>query len=119
MKTNEELRNVPNLLILHATLDGGMGELFKLGKRFASVIWSTGGGWDHVSVCPYKHSYTPSWDDTMRYMTNSEMIPTITAQTGSLQISTKRSEALSILFLIWTVMWNEQTESKKSGEEKT
>lgn len=63
MKTNEELRNTANLLIDRITADGGMGEIFKLGKRYGSVIWSNGGGWEHVSVCPYKRSYTPSWDD--------------------------------------------------------
>lgn len=63
MKTNEELRNTANLLIVRTAADGGMGEIFKLGKRYGSVIWSNGGGWEHVSVCPYKRSYTPSWDD--------------------------------------------------------
>lgn len=63
MKTNEELKTTPNLLILRAGEDGGMGEIFKLGKRFASVIWSNGGGWEHVSIAPYKRSYTPSWED--------------------------------------------------------
>jgi len=52
MKSNEELKNTPNLLIIHTAEGGGMGVLFKLGKRYASVIWSTGGGWDHVSVSP-------------------------------------------------------------------
>lgn len=63
MKTNEELRSTANLLIVRTATDGGMGEIFKLGKRHGSVIWSNGGGWEHVSVCPYKRSYTPSWDD--------------------------------------------------------
>lgn len=63
MKTNEELRSTANLLIVRTAADGGMGEIFKLGKRYGSVIWSNGGGWEHVSVCPYKRSYTPSWDD--------------------------------------------------------
>lgn len=64
MKNNEEIcKKVENLLIDRVSNDGGCGVIFKLGKRFASVIWSTGGGWDHVSICPYKHSYTPSWDD--------------------------------------------------------
>ena len=63
MKTNEELRNTANLLIDRISNDGGMGNIYKLGKLFASVIWSNGGGWEHVSVCPYKRSYTPSWDD--------------------------------------------------------
>lgn len=63
MKINEELKSTPNLLIVNTAQDGGTGVLFKLGKRFASVIWSTGGGWDHVSVRPFKSSYMPSWDD--------------------------------------------------------
>lgn len=63
MKTNEELKHTTNLLIVRTATDGGMGEIFKLGKRYGSVIWSNGGGWEHVSVCPYKRSYTPSWDD--------------------------------------------------------
>lgn len=63
MKTNEELRNTANLLIVRTEADGGMGEIFKLGKRYGSVIWSNGGGWEHVSVCPYKRSYTPTWDE--------------------------------------------------------
>lgn len=63
MKTNDELRNTPNLLISRTGVDGGMGVLFRAGKQFASVIWSNGGGWEHVSVLPFKKSYTPSWDE--------------------------------------------------------
>ncbi len=33
------------------------------GKLDASVVWSTGAGWDHVSIMPYKRNYTPSWAD--------------------------------------------------------
>lgn len=63
MKTNEELKKATNLNIQETAPDGGWGVLYKAGKPFGSVIWSNGGGWEHVSVCPYKHSYTPSWDD--------------------------------------------------------
>lgn len=63
MKTNEELQHTPNLMIVKLAIDGGMGILFKAKKMFASVIWSNGGGWEHISVCPLKRSYTPSWDD--------------------------------------------------------
>lgn len=63
MKTFEELKQTPNLLIIMTGLDGGIGEIFKIGKRYGSVIWSFGGGWEHVSVCPYKHSHTPTWDE--------------------------------------------------------
>lgn len=63
MKTLEELKQTPNLLIIRTGLDGGIGEIFKIGKRYGSVIWSFGGGWEHVSVCPYSHNHTPTWDE--------------------------------------------------------
>ena len=63
MKTLEELKEIPNLMIVKTGIDGGIGELFKLGKRFGSVIWSNGGGWEHVSVSPYNRRYTPTWDE--------------------------------------------------------
>lgn len=63
MKTIQEIRNTPNLLISRIGANGGMGDIYKLGKLFASVIWSNGGGWEHVSIAPYKMSYTPSWKD--------------------------------------------------------
>lgn len=66
MKTLAEIKNTPNLLIREIALDGGFGEIYKCMKRFASVIWSSGGGWEHVSICPYNRSYTPSWDDMCR-----------------------------------------------------
>lgn len=63
MKTNEELKSTPNLLIIRTGVDGGIGEMYRCGKRFGSVIWSNGCGWEHVSVHPYKNRYTPSWED--------------------------------------------------------
>lgn len=62
MKSINELQRTPNLLIRTIGEDGGYGEI-QWGRLKASVIWSYGGGWDHVSVAPYKHSYTPSWED--------------------------------------------------------
>ena len=62
MKRIEELQRTPNLLIRTIGEDGGNGEI-QWGRLKASVIWSYGGGWDHVSVAPYKHSYIPSWED--------------------------------------------------------
>lgn len=63
MKTLEELKHTPGLLISITGVDGGAGELWRAGKRYASVIWSNGGGWEHVSVSPFKKSHTPSWDE--------------------------------------------------------
>lgn len=65
MKTPEEIMKTPNLLIAHIQEDGGFGEIHLL-KMNCSVIWSNGGGWEHVSVAPYKRNYTPSWDDMCR-----------------------------------------------------
>lgn len=62
MKTLNELINVPNLCIKKTAQDGGCG-FVQFGKMQASVIWSFGGGWEHVSIAPYKHSYVPSWED--------------------------------------------------------
>lgn len=66
MYTNKELKNAPNLLIARTAPDGGCGEIFQLGKRWASVIWSNGAGWEHVSVAPYNRRIVPSWDDMCR-----------------------------------------------------
>lgn len=63
MKTLEQLKSVANLLINYTTIDGGCGELYRGGKEYGSVIWSNSGGWEHVSVCPYKKSHTPTWDE--------------------------------------------------------
>lgn len=38
MKTLEELKHTPNLLIIRTGLDGGVGEIFRIGKRYGSVI---------------------------------------------------------------------------------
>ena len=62
MKTYEGIKATANLLVCRANEDGGMGEIYRAGKRWASVNWSTGGGWDHVSVCPYNRR-TPTWDE--------------------------------------------------------
>lgn len=66
MKTIEQLKNTPNLLIRQTGFDGGIGEIYQAGKPFCSVIWSFGGGWEHVSIAPYKHSHTPTWDEMCR-----------------------------------------------------
>ena len=65
MKTLEELKQTPHLLICSTSHDGGAGEII-FEKWKGSVIWSFGGGWDHVSVSPFKKHITPSWDDMCR-----------------------------------------------------
>ena len=63
MKTLEEIKNTPNLMIIKTGLDGGIGELQLLGHRYGSVIWSFGGGWEHVSVSPEKSKQIPRWEE--------------------------------------------------------
>lgn len=62
MKTLEELKNTPRLLVGRVGEDGGSGEVHML-KWVGSVVWSFGGGWEHVSVAPYKRHIVPSWEE--------------------------------------------------------
>jgi len=62
MKTNEEIMKTPNLMIQMMSEDGGCGRMI-FGSLDASVIWSNGAGWDHVSISPFKRNYMPSWDE--------------------------------------------------------
>ena len=62
MKTLEEIRGQTGLRIVEVAPDGGAG-LIEHGKLKGSVIWSFGGGWEHVSIHPFKRHYVPSWDE--------------------------------------------------------
>ena len=62
MKSLQEIKNSGKVLVGSIAADGGRGEIH-LNKWTGSVIWSYGGGWEHVSVSPYKKHITPSWDD--------------------------------------------------------
>lgn len=55
------------LSVKQTTLDGGAGFIRlprnnKTGFIKATIIWSWGMGWEHVSVCPINGSM-PTWDD--------------------------------------------------------
>lgn len=53
MKRNNEIAQLPRLLVVETAEDGGRGRLFIDNEHFnksAIVVWSWGGGWDHVSV---------------------------------------------------------------------
>lgn len=62
MKPLEEIRKFPGFTAVKSGIDGGYGVVHH-GKLSGSVVWSFGGGWEHVSVSPSDHSYTPSWED--------------------------------------------------------
>lgn len=62
MRTIDEIRASKRVIVKDVTLDGFVGEIVFYKWR-GSLVVSTGAGWEHVSVAPYKRSYTPSWDD--------------------------------------------------------
>lgn len=68
MKTQEEIKELPHLIVRETADDGGCGltDIFNDGKIQGSVIWSWGAGWDHVSVHPFKWNYVPTWDEMCR-----------------------------------------------------
>lgn len=66
MKTLEEIKAQNNLVITNTGRDGGCGHLYLSGTKAkpAAVIFSWGGGWEHVSV-----SYPnrcPTWEEMCR-----------------------------------------------------
>lgn len=64
MKSLEEIKKTPRLMVLFAGEDGGMAEAFLLSSkkaRPATVVFSWGGGWDHVSVG--FRNRTPTWEE--------------------------------------------------------
>ena len=63
MKTIKEIQGNYNLQVISEGCDGGFGIIYKRGKQWATVIWSDGGGWEHVSVSPMKTSVVPTWDE--------------------------------------------------------
>lgn len=65
MRTLEEIKEQANIMVRQVGEDGGAGE-FWFGRVSGSVIWSNGGGWEHVSFTPNKKYYMPSWDDMCR-----------------------------------------------------
>ena len=62
MRDLEEIKACKRLLIGRISPDGFDGEI-QMPTWKGSIICSWGGGWDHVSVSPYKKRITPEWDD--------------------------------------------------------
>lgn len=63
MKNANEIKNLPHLMVKETGIDGGCGYIMDGKKIWASVIWSNGGGWDHVSVSPVNWKKIPTWDE--------------------------------------------------------
>lgn len=62
MKTLDKIKQCPRLTIAQTTFDGGAGFIQMPGWQ-GTIVWSYGGGWDHVSVAPRQRRITPSWED--------------------------------------------------------
>ena len=62
MKTQTEITSLDRLKVSQTGYDGGCGEIYFAGQREPMVVvWSFGGGWEHVSVS-YRRR-TPTWDE--------------------------------------------------------
>lgn len=65
MKTNQEIAQERRILIEQDGRDGGSGWILGLDPRkpnkVARVVWSNGGGWDHVSVS--WENRCPTWEE--------------------------------------------------------
>lgn len=67
MKSIQEIKNIKELKIESETPDGGCGIIKipasnKKGYKKASVVWSCGMGWEHVSVAIFTGA-VPTWND--------------------------------------------------------
>ena len=92
MRALKCLRRTSCLRIFQATVNGGNGEIM-VGNWKGTVVWGNDeDGFEHVSVCPYNHSITPSWDDMCAvkniFFEDEEI---------ALQIHPKKSEYVNIM----------------------
>ena len=60
MKTQAEILKIERLKVISTGIDGGVGEIYFPAQREPmAVVWSFGGGWEHVSVS-YRRR-VPTW----------------------------------------------------------
>lgn len=91
MRTIEEIKNCRRLLVGMVGEDGGCGQIH-IGTWDGSVIWSYGGGWDHVSVSPFNKRIVPGYADMQKlkeiFFEDEEVV---------IQIHPKKSEYVNIV----------------------
>ena len=62
MKTQAEILKNERLNVFMTGFDGGAGQIYLAGAKYPlNVVWSFGGGWEHVSVSLRKR--TPTWEE--------------------------------------------------------
>ena len=62
MKPLEEIMKYNKLDVKSLGADGGNGLITVNGVR-CTVVFSWGGGWEHVSIAPFDRRKVPTWDD--------------------------------------------------------
>ena len=68
MKNIKELIRVRNLKVVREGDDGFLALwVDPVDRRTYSVVFSWGGGWEHLSVSPVKNDKTPSWELMCRF----------------------------------------------------
>ena len=59
----KELRRNEHLKVIDGSIHGGQGNITINGWSGSAVWGNDEDGWEHVSVAPFDHSVTPTWDD--------------------------------------------------------
>ena len=62
MKTLEEIKAAGRIAIDEQDSEGFSG-VIAFPRWQGTIICTWGAGWEHVSVAPFRRSYTPTWDD--------------------------------------------------------
>ena len=62
MKTLNEILQSERLMEISTGVDGGRA-IIRMPDWVGTVIWSFGGGWEHISVAPRQRKIVPSWED--------------------------------------------------------
>lgn len=65
MRDISEIKNCPRLGSIEDSVDG-FSAIISMPTWIGSLICSCGGGWEHVSIRPFKKNINPSWDDMCR-----------------------------------------------------
>ena len=62
MREIDEILTNPRITVVEKAEDGFKGNI-SFPTWVGSIVCSTGAGWEHISVAPYKRRYVPTWED--------------------------------------------------------